>query len=410
MKRWADTSKIRRLAVRSRATPKSPGEAAAPTSPTDARLIAPRARFYSRRTLAVLVALFLVLQVNIALQANRRYWDVQSDGYGALTRVARCESLNPAPDVLYLGSSRAVYGINPSLIDEQVSMIYGRTTLGCNAAAVGSTFEEDYYTLKRFLSDGYIPKLVVENLWEFNLNANSPDPADHQSSSYGRIATLADLLDAPTVAANHASGLGAVADAVDLIAARSIPLYGDRTGIVSALCKRLYVSRCGAQASGVGAQELHDYQTSDPQGFIAFGKTMQTGTQAERDDLIAHLRQVYQRSNYHFKIGGHQPDFLHQLIELARAHGVQVVCVVSPMSKWYFSYAFQPGDWPMIAAYWHSFCGAMHAICYDLSHSPAFTDADFEDPHHLNTTGADKFSAWLAQNVVGPWAYGAKST
>lgn len=410
MKRWADTSKIRRLAVRSRATHQPLAEGVAPTSPAGARLSSPRARFYSRRTIVLLIVLFLLLQVNIVLQTNRRYWDVQSDGYGALTRVERCESLTPTPDVLYLGSSRVVDGVNPSLIDDQVSMIYGRTTLGCNAAAFGSTFEEDYYMLKRFIADGYIPKLVVENLWEFNLNVNSPDPADHQASGYGRIATLADLLDAPTVAANHASGLGAVADAVDLIAARSIPLYGDRTGIYTALCHGSHIGPCGAQLPGVDPQELHDYQTSDPQGFIAYSKTMQTGTQAERDSLIAHLRQLYQQSNYHFKVGGHEPDFLRQLIELARAHGIQFVGVVSPMSQWYFKYAFQPGDWPMIAAYWHSFCGDMHAICYDLSHSPAYTDADFADAHDLNTVGADRFSAWIAQNVVGPWAFGAKST
>src|SRR6185437_13606563 len=101
--------------------------------------------------------------------------------------------------------------------------------------------------------------------------------------------------------------------------------------------------------------------------------------------------------------------FLRQLIELARAHGIQVVCVISPMSQWYFKYAFQPGDWPTIAAYWHSFCGELHARCYDLSHSPDFTDADFADPNSLNTTGADKFSVWIAQNIVGPWAFAQQS-
>lgn len=351
------------------------------------------------------MTLVLLLQINIVLQANRRYWDVQSDGYGALTRVERCESLPKRPNVLYLGSSRAVYGVNPKLIDAQVSTSFGRATEGCNAAAFGSTFEEDYYTLKRFISDGYIPKLVVENLWEFNLNVNSPDPADHQALNYARVTTLADMMDAPTVAADHASGMRAVGDAADMIASRAIPLYGDRIGLYTALCHGSHIGPCGAQLPGVDPQELHDYQTSDPQGFIAFGKTMQTGTQAERDDLIAHLRQLYQLSNYHFKIGGHQPGYLRQLIELARAHGIQIVCVVSPMSQWYFKYAFQPGDWPTIAAYWHSFCGELHAQCYDLSHSPDFTDADFEDPHHLDTTGADKFSAWIAQNIVGPWAF-----
>ena len=384
-------------------TPRAPATAAAKEPP--------RRTFLAPRTFAVLMTVVLLLQVNIVLQANRRYWDVQSDGYGALTRVERCESLGATPDVLYLGSSRVVYGVNPNLIDDQVSMIYGRSTLGCNTAAFGSTFEEDYYTLKRFIADGYIPKLLVENLWEFNLNVNSPDPADHQALNYARVKTLADMMDAPTIAANHASGAAATAaETVDMVAARSIPLYGDRIGIYSALCHGSHIGPCGAQLPGVDPQELHDYQTSDPQGFIAYSKTMQTGTQAERDSLIAHLRQLYQQSNYHFKVGGHEPDFLRQLIELARAHGIQVVCVVSPMSQWYFKYAFQPGDWPMIAAYWHSFCGEMHAICYDLSHSPAFTDADFEDPHHLNTTGANKFSAWLAQNVVGPWAFDAKST
>src|SRR5690348_16131741 len=75
----------------------APGDGPAASAPhasaTAAANGAPRRAFLAPRTFAVLMTVVLLLQVNIVLQANRRYWDVQSDGYGALTRVERCESL-----------------------------------------------------------------------------------------------------------------------------------------------------------------------------------------------------------------------------------------------------------------------------------------------------------------------------
>jgi hypothetical protein len=193
-------------------------------------------RAHRWRLRSVLVALALILVMNLGVQANRRAFDIQSDTHWGLRRIQTCESLGRAPDVLFLGSSRTVYTSDAALVDRIVQERTGKRSLSCNAGILGSTLEQDYYTFKRLVEDGFAPRLVVENLWEYNLNINANPTADAEDAALEQIQALADLGDVPALAQRSGAWWRDAPGALDFAAQKLIPLYGDRVGLLRAAC------------------------------------------------------------------------------------------------------------------------------------------------------------------------------
>jgi hypothetical protein len=349
------------------------------------------------------IALIVVLLVNLALQLNARYWDAQSDGYWGLRRVRQCEALGRAPDALFLGSSRAMYGVNPAVVDATVAQGTGTHTLSCNAGILGSTIEQDYYTFKRMLEDGYTPRLLVENIWEQNLNVNAEVPADDKGDHIAQILRLADLDDAGALRAHFTKSGDPDGKMRDFVADKTIPLYRDRAGLLWQLCGDLRAGPCDHASRPLDDNTISIYQRTTPQGWVP--DTDATLGSRTPDQLAAKLAKdttYFHSLLRNFVIGGHQPEYLARLLDLARSHGVRVVLITSPLHPSFFSYLDRPTDWALITGYLQNVAAAHGAAYYDESRAPGFTDDDFADQHHLSPMGATAFSAWLAAAVVGP--------
>lgn len=379
--------------------------AMAPLLPTQPLPIAPmpsRARLWRLRS--ALVALALLLVVNLGLQANRRAFDIQSDTHWGLRRIQTCESLGRAPDVLFLGSSRTVYTSDAALVDRTVLARTGQRSLSCNAGILGSTLEQDYYTFKRFVEDGFAPRLVVENLWEYNLNINANPTADAEPAALEQIQSLADLGDAPALAERSGGWWRDAPGALDFAAQKVIPLYGDRIGLLRAGCGGLQVGPCGVDTAQITWLAIERYQQADAQGWVGVtDKSLANLSSDEQSALLAYMKSYYKKYNRDFVIGGRQMDYLAQMIALARAHGIEVRLAQPPLNALFFQKAWgKASDWTMITAYWSAFAARQGVPFYDQSQTPGYTDADFWDPTHLNAAGASKYSTWMAENVVLP--------
>jgi hypothetical protein len=393
------------LKTRTAAAPATPDTSTAPPSePLPARTFAPLARkprTPAPRIISTVAALVLLVLVNLLIQLNRRTWDIRSDGYWSLQRVQQCESLGRSPDVLFLGSSRVVYGVNANLIDSLVQQQTGNQIVSCNAGMFGSTFEQDYYTFKRFIEDGDVPKVLVEDLREYNLNVNSSDPADNSGLAFAGTLPLADISDLSTLGAHYGSGLPRFLASADFVAGKLIPMYGDRIGLYEAVCGGSHVGPCGADLPNAGALAISRYQQSDAHGWVALnGISIATLTPAQVKIRAAELRQFEGGEVQNFAIGGQQPSFLARMIALAKAHGVQVALVVSPLHPSFFTLFDHPTDWPMILSYWSTFAQAHGVAFFNESRPVGFTDADWYDAEHLDAAGADKRAQLLAQTIV----------
>ena len=102
-----------------------------------------------------------------------------------------------------------------------------------------------------------------------------------------------------------------------------------------------------------------------------------------------------------FAIIGNDPSYQTKIVQLAEQHHVTVALVVSPLHQMYRD-LLTPQQWTAIMAYWQSFAQRHDATFYNQYLAVGYSDADFNDPHHLSVAGAEKFSAWLATNVVEP--------
>ncbi len=356
-----------------------------------------------RLRMAAMMALLFVI-ANLGVQLNRRYFDVlSSGGYGLeadLAKIHECESFGRAPDVLYMGSSRAEDGVDPGLIDAMVGVQTGRNVLGCNIAMSGSTFTSDYFAFKRMVEDGYAPKMIVENLFEFNINANAF--VDGYAPAAYHDTWLADLSDTPALMRQY-SGWHARLGLSDFVVGKLIPLYGDRYGILKALCQGSSIGPCTTALPGVSWND-RDYYTRNPMlGWRPINDVTLADklTPAQQQALAAEIAMFRRDYLPNFQLIGTDPPYLTKIVQLAQQHHVKVELVVSPLHQMYRD-LLTSRQWTAIMAYWQSFAQRHGAGFYDQHLAVGYTDADFNDPHHLSIAGADKFSAWLAQNVVEP--------
>ncbi|MGH2517602.1 MAG: hypothetical protein ACRDHP_18280 [Ktedonobacterales bacterium] len=396
-----DASELPTLKVRKVAAPTAPPREPPAWTNRGARIRRPRVA-------STVVALALLLLGNLLIQLDRRAWDIRSDGYWSLQRVQQCESLGSTPSVLFLGSSRVVYGVNAQLIDSTVQQQTGSRILSCNAGMFGSTFEQDYFTFKRFIEDGYVPKLLVEDLREYNLNVNAAGTADSSGLAFAGTLPLADISDLSTLSAHYGGGVTSLLASADFVAGKLIPMYGDRIGLYQTVCGGTHIGPCGADLPNAGALAIARYEQSDTHGWVALhGISIATLTPAQVKVRASELRQFEGIEVQHFSIGGSQPDFLARMIALAQAHGVRVALVVSPLHPSFFTLFDSPTDWPSILSYWSTFAQSHGASFFDESRPVGFTDADWYDAEHLDAAGADKRAVLLAQTVVAPLLAGS---
>jgi len=360
------------------------------------------------RGTSTIVAVTIFVLLNVGVQFDRRNLDVASDSLYGLKRVQHCETLGTKPDIIYLGSSRTIFSGDAEQVDSWVQSHEGKTILGCNVGVFSSTFSEDYYTLKRLIEDGYAPKIVVETLWEYNLNINSAggDPANGNSGAdlnalnIRQIFNLADLSDVPDLSSqfNH---LGK--DIMpEFVAGKVVPLYGTRFGLLQKVCGSSQAGPCGVASSLLDKATVQRYATADTWGWVGVtNSSIATQSKALYADHYNHYITIASGIS-NFQIGGHQPEYLARLSDLAQAHGIKLIFTSPPVHPFLFEYLTNPSDWQTIIDYWQNFAAQHHVPYYDLSRAAGYVDADFIDPQHLNAVGATKYATWLAENVIGP--------
>ena len=363
-------------------------------TPTKKRVVTSRV-VSGRRTRSVMstaLTLLLLLAVNMAVQLNRRTWDIRSDPLASLGRVQACESLGLAPDVVYLGSSRTLHNIDPLRVDTVIKQQESTPILSCNLGADGSSFEQDYYVLKRFLEDGYTPKVIVETLWEYNLlpSAYGANPTHLEPSA--QIPWLADAKDVSTLQGASQAHLASPGASLDFLASKTIALYGDRNGLHDTIsyniCKLAHVTKCD--------RPVDWYARSLPtHGWVPLtGRNIVTNppSGAGCGNTCKPL---------HLMTDGYEVANLQKLIQLAEQRYIRVVLIVPPITDRQRA-NYGPYNWGRILSFWQAFARQNGARYYDVNVMPALTPSDFYDPMHLDQQGAEIFSTWLATHVIWP--------
>jgi hypothetical protein len=317
----------------------------------------------------------------------------------------RCVQLG-VPDVLIIGSSRALRGIDPAVLRRNL----GNTDLKVyNFGINGATAQVVDLVLRQLLTPQQLPKLVI---WADGARAFNSGRADRTyetialSDRYRQLALMAGNANSPPILQAQSSfknSYQAIDSAVDLQLAHASPVYHHRDRLKSWLQAQVpFVNQIVADSSNALVNpELaaHQEPQIDSDGFLPLDVKFDPNTYyLEHPKVTGESDGDYAN----FQLLGTQQQALQQVINLLSSRNIPLVFVNAPVSDLYLD-KFRRDRETQFKQYMQQFMD---------SHQLTFIDMDgflntqydrFSDPSHLNRFGASEVSRYLAQTTLIPW-------
>ncbi len=291
-----------------------------------------------------------------------RMYDLQ---YGAV-RV-RDYADAPRPDIIFMGSSRALNGFDPAQTESEIAHSDNVAVHALNLGVAGGSIDINYLILKNIISEKKQPSVIVYGLSEFELLSLTSDDLAQQLE----VPLLERIDDLPLYGGSTAD------DKVSFVLKRLLPLYRDHELIRSALSIRFNPNDAAHQYY----VEHHDLPAN---GFVP----LPTSVTASAAALEQHREEYgYKLSRYH--IDPAALARLHSFITLAQSRGIAVVLVnmpVTPEHRALWQSAENIGRYRVVV---QDVADTHHIPLLDLyeDRSHIMPANAFFDYQHLNLTG-----------------------
>ncbi|MHC5108306.1 MAG: hypothetical protein ACYTHJ_00335 [Planctomycetota bacterium] len=289
----------------------------------------------------------------------------------ALWKWRLIENHPDVPEVVVLGCSYEVHGINPSVVDDTVASDSAATIETLNLASSASSLLTEYLMVRRLLESDKRPSIAY-----LGITPNAVDAWLHSWMTNG-LRALGDVRDLPFALRG---GSHLMAEAVPASLFQSYSLWHDT---------RLVTERVLLAAPIMPASDIRRYDN----GWAEWTGGHVATPVADSDDTI---RQDAMRLRM-------SPDNINGIairraITMLRARGVAVKMIELPLSSHAPAYAD-----PKRNEYYHRFVARLVADTgVEILRPPPglIADDDFWDDVHLTSNGARKVSQWLARDVI----------
>ncbi|GAB4381350.1 MAG: hypothetical protein Kow00121_39690 [Elainellaceae cyanobacterium] len=345
------------------------------------------------------------------------------------------------PDVLVLGSSRALRGVDPVALQEALAELGYQDVDIFNFGINGATAQVIDLLIRQILTPDQLPRLIIwaDGARAFNSNGDDTtyngivaSPA-YQELAQGRL-NLPTIEAAPAAANSGTESSGAKSSTDEGLNTTLTESYqaldrwlSDRLATASGTYEErdrlkhliqqgltaLFPSSedtprlTPAQAADLTAELPSDYEFVDVQGFLSLGMQFNPATYYQK---YARVSGDYDRDYMDFRISGVQEDALVNMLQYTQARQIPVVFVNLPMTDEYLDAARIEHE--------QAFRDFMVRLSLE---QPGFTFRDlgerwttqhdyFSDPSHLNRYGAYAVSNQLAQDPKVPWSVVKKPT
>ncbi len=345
----------------------------------------------------------LVTASNLVLDHAGGAIAVQGDAWGALQQIQACEARTSTPDVVILGSSRAQAGIAPPVIESELASRLGRPIIACDLAVTTSVPLEDYFILRRLISDGVHPRFIIYATADYAFNSAIVDRNTPVQDNVTYLTTLGDL---PDLAQSHvASGTGGILTEsswyLNFIAARLVRFYADRRGFEIALCQH---SPAFGPCPGIlpgDAETVSSPQTPERIYPIDRAEGWYPLPEATARSLANSAWQYTGwLANYH--VSSEALGYLGRIVALARQQHAGIILVNTPILPQHLTFFPAPTDYLEYLRAIERFSVVQRVPFYDFGLDYDDNLADFADTNHLNYWGALAFTGMLAADVVTP--------
>jgi hypothetical protein len=337
------------------------------------------------RAWALRIVGFLLVIVMADLVATRlrlKYWLPRTNDRSLNVYLYQRDRVRP--DVLFVGSSKTLRGIVPSIIEKELGAALGRPVSAFNVAQLGTSAFGNSLVLRDLVDSNGSPGVVVLELSPAALNANHggiPDSLRYYCSSR-------DLL----------RSLGWLSSIQRLTAA------------------------AGGSFRGISNLALYLHHSIFPHGMIAGLETLveRRGREfpdpAGPDTSLSELpeeswRKLLQRLRRHhrprlvdrYRIGGAPEAGFRAIRRLTGDRGIPLVVYNPPVTRAYRRAILPAAVRREFADYITSAAAADGFLYLDLDGgAPRLSQRDFIDLGHLNDDGATKLSRHMARSVLAP--------
>jgi hypothetical protein len=347
------------------------------------------------------------------------------------------------PDVLVIGSSRALRGVDPAALQRSLAELGYADIEVFNFGVNGATAQVVNLILQQVLAPDQLPQLIV---WADGARAFNSGGVDVTYngivSSEGYLQLVNGALPSPTASSYRSAGANlGTAPQTGGVAATLTANYqtvdrwlSQRLGAVSTVyaerdrLKALFQQQVSAflpqtqtpTAAGImtETEPLGGERTSPPlapgdsqslmdfDGFLPLSVRFNPATYYQE---YARVPGDYDSDYESFRISGNQAEALQSLLQLTQSRRIPVVFVNLPLTQEYLD--------PVRAGYEQEFKQYMLGLSVT---QPGFIFKDlgqlwldqhdyFSDPSHLNRYGAYEISNRLAQDPLIPWANPAQA-
>ncbi len=333
------------------------------------------------------------------------------------------------PDVLIVGSSRALRGVDPKALQEALAAQGYRDVDVFNFAINGATAQVIDLLIRRVLTPEQLPKLII---WADGARAFNSGRVD---TTYNEIATSEGYqqLNAGTFpslvngnrrltrsgeTASQTSGANQTAQPLASLNAsyQSINNWLNQSlgKVSSTYPQRNQLKSLLREQFVTVLQQTNLLQAKDPKhsqllsvedaidfdGFLPLSMRFNPASYYKQHSRVAGS---YDKDYESFQLRGDQDNALESLVQFAKAHQIGIVFVNLPLTKDYLD--------PVRIEYEEQFQKYMRSsaldkglIFLDLTQLLLTKNDYFSDPSHLNRYGADKVSNQLAKDPMIPWS------
>ncbi|HBL14858.1 MAG TPA: DUF1574 domain-containing protein, partial [Cyanobacteria bacterium UBA11162] len=324
---------------------------------------------------------------------------------------------NGPPDVLIVGSSRALRGVDPIALQEALAVQGYADVEVFNFAVNGATAQVVDLMLRRILTPEQLPKLIIWADGSRAFNSGRDDVtynAIAASEGYQQLnaGTFPNSLGSQSARNNQSTQplaelterYQSIDEWLNQSLANVSSTYPQRNQLKS-LLRDEYVSLLNGivpqrQTSADPQELLNAEESIDIDGFMPLSIRFSPTTYYQNHPRVGG---AYDSSYDSFQLNGKQDQALEALLEFAKVHNINIVFVNLPLTNDYLD--------PVRLKYEEQFQKHMHATA--LQRGLIFRDLRdlllnkpdyFSDPSHLNRYGAYEVSNYLAQDPVIPWS------
>jgi hypothetical protein len=329
------------------------------------------------------------------------------------------------PDVLILGSSRALRGVDPIALQDALATQGYPNVEVFNFGINGATAQVVDLIIRRVLTPEQLPKLIIwaDGARAFNSgrvdatynaiatsdgyqqltagtfpNSGNTSQRERQSGKTSQLNPIANPL------ASLSRSYESLNDSLNQSLAKVSSTYRQREHLKSlmreqfvTLLKRTNVPQ--GQTIADSKELLPGEDSIDFDGFLPLSVRFNPATYYKQHPRVAGN---YDNDYEAFQLGGEQDTALEALLQFGQANKVGIVFVNLPLTKDYLDPVRTEHE-EQFQRYMRSSALERGLIFRDLTQLLPTKHDYFSDPSHLNRYGAYKVSNQLAQDPLIPW-------